>query len=191
MDTTYLLKWLGPTFIGFYIYIIAPDMLERKLELGQLLGTIVSFREINEALCEFLEIFNQANKMLEPLREYTVLLNYKTDVEESSQISKRRRAAMRRARKRVNREKGDPTNKMTVDLIDVQYVYPGRQDSIFADARITIQQGTMVDIVGEHGVGKATFMRILAHELKPTRGEVFIPTHLRHTIVSQEAYMIR
>lgn len=191
MDTTYLLKWLGPTFIGLYIWQIAPDMLDEKLELGQLLGTIVSFREINEGICEFLEIFNQANKMLEPLREYTVMLNYKTDVEESSQISKRRRAAMRRARKRVNREKGDPTNKMTVDLIDVQYIYPGRTDTVFADARITVQQGTMVGLCGDHGVGKATFLRILAHELKPTRGEVFIPTHLRHLLVSQEVYLVR
>lgn len=191
MDTFYLLKWLGPTFIGLYIWQIAPDMLDEKLELGKLLGTIVSFREINEGLCEFLEIFNSANKMLEPLREYTVMLNYKTDVEENSQISKRRRAAMRRARKRVNREKGDPTNKMTVDLIDVQYVYPGRQETIFADARITVQQGTMVGICGEHAVGKATLLRILAHELKPTRGEVFIPTHLRHLLVSQEVYLVR
>lgn len=191
MDTSYFFAWLGPCFIGLYIWQSALEVIEGELEMGVLLGTIVSFREINEGICEGHEIFGRVHKMVEPLREFTTLLNFQTDVFQSSQISRRRRAAMRRARKSVNRETGDPTDKMHLSMTDVQFHYQHKADFSLQDVRISIPQGSLVGVAGEHGTGKSTFMRLLAHEIYPTHGEVFIPTHLRHLLVSQEAYLVR
>jgi ATPase subunit of ABC transporter with duplicated ATPase domains len=48
----------------------------------------------------------------------------------------------------------------------------------------------MVAVVGLHGSGKATFLKLLAHRLFPTAGKVFVPTHIRMVFVSQENLLL-
>merc|ERR1711953_1118661 len=55
---------------------------------------------------------------------------------------------------------------------------------------VSTPQGTLVALVGPHGAGKSTFFQILASSIFPTSGFVFIPSHLRTLLVSQEPMML-
>ena len=46
-----------------------------------------------------------------------------------------------------------------------------------------IPQGKLVALVGNKGCGKSTTLKLLASYLLPQSGEVFIPPHLKTTMV--------
>ena len=55
---------------------------------------------------------------------------------------------------------------------------------------VSVEQGKMVAIVGAHGSGKRTLLRILGHFLFPDAGHVLIPTYLRILHVSQDPVLL-
>ncbi|GAB4823496.1 hypothetical protein N2152v2_010542 [Parachlorella kessleri] len=58
-----------------------------------------------------------------------------------------------------------------MQLIDVSFQYPGREDFGLKDLNIGIDMGSRVAIVGPNGAGKTTLMNLLAGDLLPTEGE--------------------
>lgn len=58
-----------------------------------------------------------------------------------------------------------------MQLIDVNFKYPGRDDFGLADLNIGIDMGSRVAIVGPNGAGKTTLMNLLAGDLEPSEGE--------------------
>merc|ERR1719421_1941423 len=57
---------------------------------------------------------------------------------------------------------------------------------VLSNINVEVEQGKLVAIVGDHGSGKTTFLRLLGHTLFPDEGMVFVPTHLRILHVAQE-----
>eukprot|EP00913_Durusdinium_trenchii_P003383 g3132.t1 len=49
---------------------------------------------------------------------------------------------------------------------------------------------TKVALVGVHGSGKNTFLRLLSSRLLPDEGEIFVPTHLRILFVAQDPVLL-
>jgi len=58
-----------------------------------------------------------------------------------------------------------------IQLIDVGFAYPGREDFGMSDVNIGVDMGTRVAVVGPNGAGKSTLMNLLAGDLQPTAGE--------------------
>ncbi|EFJ21885.1 ATP-binding cassette transporter, subfamily F, member 3, SmABCF3 [Selaginella moellendorffii] len=58
-----------------------------------------------------------------------------------------------------------------MQLIDVQFSYPNRDDFSLKEVDVGIDMGTRVAIVGPNGAGKSTLLNLLAGDLKPTQGE--------------------
>ena len=58
-----------------------------------------------------------------------------------------------------------------LQLMDVDFKYPGRDDFGLHDINIGITMGSRVAIVGPNGAGKSTLMNLLAGDLDPTEGE--------------------
>jgi len=56
---------------------------------------------------------------------------------------------------------------------------------------LQVSQGKLVAVEGGHGSGKNTLLRLIAHELFPTSGAIFVPSHLRILHVSQEVLLLR
>ena len=58
-----------------------------------------------------------------------------------------------------------------IQLIDVGFRYPGRDDFGLKNVNLGVDMGTRVAIVGPNGAGKSTLLNLLAGDLEPTEGE--------------------
>ncbi|XP_057868711.2 ABC transporter F family member 4 [Cryptomeria japonica] len=59
-----------------------------------------------------------------------------------------------------------------LQLIEVSFSYPGREDFRLSDVDVGIDMGTRVAIIGPNGAGKSTLLNLLAGDLQPSEGEV-------------------
>ncbi|CBI35509.3 unnamed protein product, partial [Vitis vinifera] len=59
-----------------------------------------------------------------------------------------------------------------LQLIEVSFSYPNREDFRLSEVDVGIDMGTRVAIVGPNGAGKSTLLNLLAGDLVPTEGEV-------------------
>ncbi|KAL6579068.1 ABC transporter F member 4 [Orobanche minor] len=59
-----------------------------------------------------------------------------------------------------------------LQLIEVSFSYPNRDDFKLSNVDVGIDMGTRVAIVGPNGAGKSTLLNLLAGDLEPTEGEV-------------------
>lgn len=64
-----------------------------------------------------------------------------------------------------------PGGPMTVDLVGVQFAYPGG-DQVLADIDLHIPAGSRVAVVGETGSGKTTIAKLITRLMDPTGGVV-------------------
>lgn len=62
--------------------------------------------------------------------------------------------------------------KKILECRDLSYAYPARV--VFKDVNIVTYTGELVGIVGPTGTGKSTILRVIAHLIPPTRGQVFL-----------------
>ncbi|CAJ2669288.1 unnamed protein product [Trifolium pratense] len=58
-----------------------------------------------------------------------------------------------------------------LQLIEVSFSYPNREDFRLSDVDVGIDMGTRVAIVGPNGAGKSTLLNLLAGDLVPSVGE--------------------
>ncbi|OVA14040.1 ABC transporter-like [Macleaya cordata] len=67
----------------------------------------------------------------------------------------------------------EPTelNPPLLQLIEVSFSYPNREDFRLSNVDVCIDMGTRVAIVGPNGAGKSTLLNLLAGDLVPTEGE--------------------
>ncbi|KAJ4702982.1 ABC transporter F family-like protein [Melia azedarach] len=59
-----------------------------------------------------------------------------------------------------------------LQLIEVSFSYPNREDFKLSNVDVGIDMGTRVAIVGPNGAGKSTLLNLLAGDLIPAEGEV-------------------
>lgn len=59
-----------------------------------------------------------------------------------------------------------------LQLIEVSFSYPNRDDFKLSEVDVGIDMGTRVAIVGPNGAGKSTLLNLLAGDLVPSEGEV-------------------
>jgi ATPase subunit of ABC transporter with duplicated ATPase domains len=63
-------------------------------------------------------------------------------------------------------------HRSAVTVEGLSYRYPGTDADIFANLNFTIEAGQRVAVIGPNGIGKTTLMRVLAGELRPTKGRI-------------------
>ncbi|PNW88567.1 hypothetical protein CHLRE_01g034950v5 [Chlamydomonas reinhardtii] len=58
-----------------------------------------------------------------------------------------------------------------MQLIDVDFKYPGREDFGLKDVNLGVDMGSRIAIVGPNGAGKTTLMNLLSGDIVPVTGE--------------------
>jgi ATP-binding cassette subfamily B protein len=61
-----------------------------------------------------------------------------------------------------------------IELEDVGFVYPGRDEESLGSVTLTLEPGSTVAIVGENGAGKTTLVKLLTGMYPPTSGRIAI-----------------
>lgn len=95
---------------------------------------------------------------------------------------------------------GEKVTCETITYNDVTFAYPGREEKIFEDASVTINKGDKIALIGESGIGKSTFIKLMMRFWDVDNGKVTIDNKniknvntesLRRsqTLVSQETYL--
>lgn len=70
---------------------------------------------------------------------------------------------------------------------NVSLQYGGRV--LFKDVNINFTKGNCYGLIGANGAGKSTFLKILAGELEPNKGSVFITPGERMAVLKQDHFM--
>ncbi len=60
--------------------------------------------------------------------------------------------------------------------------------ALFEDVNIKFTEGNCYGIIGANGAGKSTFLKILAGEIEPNKGEVIIEPHKRLSVLKQDHF---
>ncbi|MBK5243843.1 MAG: ABC-F family ATP-binding cassette domain-containing protein [Eubacteriaceae bacterium] len=60
--------------------------------------------------------------------------------------------------------------------------------NLFSNVNIKFIPGNCYGIIGANGAGKTTFLNILSGEIEPSTGDVFIPEHIRMSVLKQDHY---
>ena len=69
----------------------------------------------------------------------------------------------------------------------VSLQYGGRV--LFNDVNINFTKGNCYGLIGANGAGKSTFLKILAGEMEPNKGSVFITPGERMAVLKQDHFL--
>ena len=63
-------------------------------------------------------------------------------------------------------------HRQAVEIEDLTFAYPGSEQKIFNNLTLTINAGEKIAVIGENGVGKTTFLKLLMGQLQPGYGTI-------------------
>jgi len=194
-------KWLSAISIGIYLALNAwktllPASDPSHVSVGEFMATLTVFQSV---CTDFTDLFKQVleiSLVTDPLKTLSVYLNLVTDVRARKRVNDMCHGLQQESRiHSVAAISGNARTTCLEDTIPIRLEslsFGYRERFIFKNVSISVPQGKLVAIVGAHGSGKATLLRILGHTIFPGErsGHVFIPTHLRILHVSQEPMLL-
>jgi len=129
------------------------------------------------------------------LKGLTKLFNLETELTTWKEVNRSRREMTKISRDEVLqaaavRELGRAeyrTDQIPIKIVDMSYE-KGRLR--IERVNLSVPQGLLVSVVGPHGSGKATFLRLVGHMHFPKGGSICVPTHLRILNVTQEPLLM-
>lgn len=74
--------------------------------------------------------------------------------------------------------------------VSVCFAHGLDEEVVLRDINIRVSQGTLVAVSGQHGAGRATFMKCLGRVINPNSGLMYVPSHIRTLHVSQEPVLL-
>lgn len=194
LSTQYSTKFVSGIFIANYIVQRTPAVLQGTLSLGIFLATITIFctyladaiTELNNQLMVIVDAFV-------PLKEFVLFLNLPLDLPARLKAQHERvnhTKDLRRSLQYSSKEADAfQTDRIPIVITNLAFQYPSGK-CIFKNVNISIPQGHLIAVTGEHKSGKATFVQLLANILTPTGGNIFVPSHLRMLHVSREPMFV-
>jgi len=127
-----------------------------------------------------------------PLKDFTELLNLPTELAALRVVNleRRRQTHLQRDgllsphfKAEAHEKPGAAAVSIVVSELSFEYL---PNAPILKNITMSIPQGQMVAVTGPHKSGKSSFMQLLAGNLLPTRGGIFVPSHLRVLYISRE-----
>jgi len=73
---------------------------------------------------------------------------------------------------RFDFDEKDKLHRQAAEVEKLSFAYPGNERKIFSGFTFTLNAGDRVAVIGENGVGKSTFLKLMMGELQPQSGSV-------------------
>lgn len=190
--------WVGAVFIGVYIAMQTKTVLVGQVSAGTFLATIGILQSISVDFSDLFKLTMLFSSAIEPLKSITLLLNMPTELRIWKDVNRHGRE---RTRTLMDALINTPRNKghfvalpdrlhIEMDNVCIRHSN-GRYDSmVLRNISFSVPQGKMVAVLGDHGVGRSTFMKCLGRVFFPTSGTFFIPSHIRVLHVDQESVLL-
>ncbi|MGX8717826.1 MAG: ATP-binding cassette domain-containing protein [Desulfovibrio sp.] len=83
----------------------------------------------------------------------------------------------RQGKAALNVQEAEKSGRLVAELRHASFCWPDGH-KVFEDASLIIQRGDRIGLIGNNGVGKTTFLRVLLGGLEPTAGSVRLGTNL-------------
>ena len=77
----------------------------------------------------------------------------------------------------LNVQEAEKSGRLVAEMRHASFCWPDGHN-VFEDASLVIQRGDRIGLIGDNGVGKTTFLRVLLGDLEPTAGSVRLGTNL-------------
>ena len=77
----------------------------------------------------------------------------------------------------LNVQEAEKSGRLVAEMQHASFCWPDGHN-VFEDASLIIQRGDRIGLIGDNGVGKTTFLRVLLGDLEPTAGSVRLGTNL-------------
>lgn len=182
-------KIIAGAITANYIVFRTNDVLNGHLSLGVFLASITIF--VTYMVNEIADLNNQLILIVDAfacLKEFTRYLNLPLELESLIRSTSTRRMESNTQIQRLSRTFTETSFKhdhipITATNLSFDH-FNGR--SILKDTNISIAQGHLVAVTGAHNSGKATLIQLFAGILTPSKGSLFVPSHLRILHVSRE-----
>ncbi|CAE7904313.1 ttc30a [Symbiodinium necroappetens] len=131
----------------------------------------------------------------EPLVDITIFLNRPTDVRDLKELVNRRIKETSDQRTRLMQlAMPTPPGMVRTDMIPIRLeglsYKPGASGELFHNVDLSVEQGKLVALQGEHRSGKTKLIRLMAGGITPTTGKVIMPSHLRCLLVTHQVLLM-
>jgi ATP-binding cassette, subfamily B, bacterial len=135
---------------------VAQSAAQNRITLGDMVFALAAFRQGQAA---FQAILSSVGNMVKDALFMSNLFDYLA-VEGSGD------------RPRQLPAQSPPRGGNVLQLLDVSFQYPGRDDVVLQNINLTVRAGEKIAIVGENGAGKSTLVKLLMRLYEPTTGDI-------------------
>jgi len=191
--------WVTLLFLCFWIILGGFQVMDTSqaapLSLGLFLTNLNVFNAIGSAYGSIYKTMLKMQSSFDALEHIVHLMNLPIDVPIRMRMAREAAVITRQLRAEI-REKNPDFKGVALDLLPVrvmnlQFGYGEELVPGLSSGNIDVQQGTMVSLVGPHGQGKSTLLKILGGVILPKDGACFVPSHLRVLHCGHESYFIK
>lgn len=186
-NNEYFSPWLTLVLVSVYIVLGGMQVIDEGsegLSLGVFLTNMQIFDAIGKAYGSIYNILLTMQSSFNSLDRIVRILNLPIDTPLRMELDRKRREMTRQLRDEILA--GKPNYKaFALDLLPIKvsnlkFSFPaGNAVPGLSTGTLEVKQGTLVALVGPHGEGKSTLLRILGGVILPPTGTCFVPSHLR------------
>jgi len=203
-NNQFFCKWLSQLLIVFWIGFGGMHVISGELSLGLFLCDIQIFQTMEEITEQVYTMIVKLETIEPALMRVVVLLNLPTDLHHRKNLQDRLRETTAYMRERVEKKRADDVRMdllpITLQSLSLTCVAQSLRDGVarcdstthLFKGVLTIEQGTMVVLIGQTNGGKASRLRALGGAILPDNLEsIFIPSHLRVLHIDSEPMFSR
>eukprot|EP00913_Durusdinium_trenchii_P035678 g33383.t1 len=180
-NNMYFANWMGLVMLAAYTLVGGLEVVDGKMRMGIFLADITLFTQINITWSMICSRGVEINSILPGLERVVILMNLPTDLPDRRKLLRHLVSASRGMRSIM--ETNSPEKRLHLDDLPLFLKGPLIEFSLY------IHQGEFIALVGLHGHGKSSILKMFGGELLPGEGNLpgfFVPPHLRVLHVGTE-----
>mmetsp|Transcript_92227 Transcript_92227/g.176901 ORF Transcript_92227/g.176901 Transcript_92227/m.176901 type:complete len:934 (-) Transcript_92227:265-3066(-) len=184
--TMLVMPWITNTAIAIFIVLGGYFVLIDELTLGAFLAIIGIYKDAGQIFSSFYGHLKNCYTVIGPLMRVVTLMNLGTNAVTEMRLVKERDDSMLEQLTGPNAITPSAKGVSRFDMLPIRLTgvslatdHGGPQHHHLQNISMSIPQGKMVAVLGPHGAGKYTLLRLLKGSVVARHGQVQVPTHLR------------